>query len=56
MLVRWATALKGGGALSGRKKHNSAHLKHNGEGMKVKAWPNEAAVGYQNRREMEDKG
>ena len=43
VLAWWAMALKDV-ALSGRKgKHNGAHLKHNGEGMKVKAWPNEAA-------------
>lgn len=50
-------ALKGGEALSERKdKHKGAHLKHNGEGTKVKAWPSEAAEGFLNRREMEDKG
>lgn len=57
MLAWWAVALKEGGALSGRKeKHNDAHLKCDDEGMKVKAWPNAAAVGFLKRREMEDKG
>lgn len=57
MLPWWAMALKDREALSRRKeKHNGDNLKPNGKGMKVNAWPIEAAVGFLNRSEMEDKG
>lgn len=52
----WVVVIKVGEGLSGRKeKHSGDNLNCNGERMKVKAWPNEAAVDFLNRREMEDK-